>query len=43
METGEGQFVFFAREAAREELLLTERASLEISLNNKSENKYYVQ
>lgn len=41
MEAGEGQFVFFAREV-REELLLTERASLEISLNNKSENKYYV-
>lgn len=42
MEAAEGQFVFFAREAPREELLLTERASLEISLNNKSENKYYV-
>jgi hypothetical protein len=38
----DSQYVFFAKEATEENLLLTERASLEISLDNKSEKKYYV-
>jgi len=42
MEVYDSQYIFFTKEVKEENLLLSERASLEISLNNKSENKYYV-